>query len=94
MNRLIAMLLLLAFALALPTTGRLTAQQEPVGSVQELARTKFRELHDRMQKLQVLLQRMSTRAMRRHPQTPSMQHRPRKKPRSSRVRSRLSAVCP
>ena len=56
MKRLSAFLMVLACAFAVPlSTASLRAQQEPVTSKQELARTKFKELQDRMEKLHATL---------------------------------------
>lgn len=57
--RAMTLLLALAFALPAPVASRLVAQDQPaaVTSKQEMARAKFRELTDRMQKLMVVLQK-------------------------------------
>lgn len=56
MKCLSALLMVLACAFAVPlSTAGLHAQQQPVASKQELARTKFKELHDRMEKLHATL---------------------------------------
>ena len=54
-----AVLVALAFAVLAPTAARVSAQEpvETAAGKQDLARTKFRDLTDRMQKLMVLLQK-------------------------------------
>lgn len=55
MKRLSALLVVLALAAAVPFGAPGLRAQEPVTSKQELARTKFRELQDRMEKLHASL---------------------------------------